>query len=75
VRRTGEDDRREPDGRRTAESLVDGRRPGDETERDDANQHGGDGGGAVSQLAPHYFRNFEVVLSASTFPPVWHVGQ
>ncbi len=31
-------------------------------------------GGAVAAAA-RYLRNFEVVLSASTLPPVWHVAQ
>jgi hypothetical protein len=30
---------------------------------------------AQTPTTESYFRNFDVVLSARTLPPVWHVGQ
>ena len=41
----------------------------------DADEHRRHGERAGTELAAHYLRNLDVVLSASTLPPVWQVGQ
>ena len=79
-----------PIGGRAAEPVRPRRRAGHEPERHDADEHRRHRGRAGPELGaggagirascrgsgePTYFRNLDVVLSASTLPPVWQVAQ